>query len=167
MSPFIPLGFPILPTPPTPAVYTTLQCWLDDCDGGHGEAKLDCMSPRRWKTRPTRLLDVGFSVAGPLRIVETNAIPEPMRSKLKYFALSHPWGKDTNSNRHYMSTVDNISRHMNVITDDELPRNFRDAVIITRALGVRYLWIDALCILQKTPNDPGDFQKEAGLMEHI
>lgn len=30
----------------------------------------------------------------------------------------------------------------------ELPKTFQDAVIVTRGLGLRYLWIDSLCILQ-------------------
>lgn len=29
-----------------------------------------------------------------------------------------------------------------------MPRTIRDAVIITRRLGIRYIWIDALCIIQ-------------------
>jgi hypothetical protein len=35
----------------------------------------------------------------------------------------------------------------------DLPRTFRDAVRIGRALGVQYLWIDALCIQQDSPED--------------
>lgn len=34
-----------------------------------------------------------------------------------------------------------------------MPQNFHDAVIITRLLGVRYLWIDALCIIQDSEVD--------------
>jgi hypothetical protein len=29
-----------------------------------------------------------------------------------------------------------------------MPKTFQDAVIITRSLGVKYLWIDSLCIIQ-------------------
>jgi hypothetical protein len=34
-----------------------------------------------------------------------------------------------------------------------LPATFRDAVIVTRALGIRYLWIDSLCIMQDSEDD--------------
>ena len=45
-----------------------------------------------------------------------------------------------------------------------LPQNFQDAVTVTRILKLRYLWIDALCIIQ---DDPGDWAKEAGLMDKV
>lgn len=31
---------------------------------------------------------------------------------------------------------------------EEMPRTLLDAVTVTRDLGIRYLWIDALCIIQ-------------------
>lgn len=30
----------------------------------------------------------------------------------------------------------------------ELPKTFQEAIALTRKLGVRYLWIDSLCIIQ-------------------
>ena len=35
----------------------------------------------------------------------------------------------------------------------DLPKTFRDAVTITRNLGIRYLWIDSLCIIQDSEED--------------
>jgi hypothetical protein len=40
----------------------------------------------------------------------------------------------------------------------DLPQTFQDAVIVTRSLGYRYLWIDSLCILQ---DDLTDWVKES------
>ncbi|KAM3089373.1 hypothetical protein ACMFMG_000976 [Clarireedia jacksonii] len=40
-----------------------------------------------------------------------------------------------------------------MITFSSLPKTFQDAVIATRALGLRYLWIDSLCILQDSKQD--------------
>jgi hypothetical protein len=34
-----------------------------------------------------------------------------------------------------------------------LPKTFREAVVITRALGLSYLWIDSLCIIQDSADD--------------
>jgi hypothetical protein len=43
---------------------------------------------------------------------------------------------------------DNISSHTKGIPLVKLPRTFKDAIALTKALKIRYLWIDALCILQ-------------------
>ncbi|KAF2996915.1 hypothetical protein E8E13_005939 [Curvularia kusanoi] len=45
-----------------------------------------------------------------------------------------------------------------------LPKNFQDAVTVTRGLGVKYLWIDALCIVQ---DDMDDWEKESGKMTSV
>ncbi|KAL8330197.1 hypothetical protein RB593_001280 [Gaeumannomyces tritici] len=47
---------------------------------------------------------------------------------------------------------------------DELPPSFRNAITITRQLGIQYLWIDALCITQDSMDV--DWPKEAAKMEH-
>jgi len=35
----------------------------------------------------------------------------------------------------------------------QLPGNFQDAIAVTRMLGLQYLWIDSLCVLQDSPED--------------
>lgn len=45
-----------------------------------------------------------------------------------------------------------------------LPRTFQDAIIITRRLGYRLLWIDSLCILQ---DDEDDWKHEAASMGRV
>ncbi|KAK0725063.1 hypothetical protein B0H67DRAFT_658060, partial [Lasiosphaeris hirsuta] len=45
-----------------------------------------------------------------------------------------------------------------------LPRNFQEAVTLTRDLGLKYLWIDSLCIIQ---DDPHDWEVESGNMAAI
>lgn len=39
------------------------------------------------------------------------------------------------------------SRFSEEIGLDLLPKNFSDAIKITRELGIAYIWIDALCIV--------------------
>ncbi|KAK4206045.1 hypothetical protein QBC37DRAFT_301586, partial [Rhypophila decipiens] len=41
---------------------------------------------------------------------------------------------------------------------------FQDAIQVTRALGKKYLWIDALCIIQ---GPDGDWKSEAETMANI
>lgn len=52
------------------------------------------------------------------------------------------------------------------IPTELLPRSNQDAIQITRNLGIQYLWIDALCILQDL-DDPSDWFKESAKMGDI
>lgn len=51
----------------------------------------------------------------------------------------------------------------------EFPGTLRDAVIVARHIGVRYLWIDALCIFQDQdrPESKADWAREAGRMRDV
>jgi hypothetical protein len=46
---------------------------------------------------------------------------------------------------------------LNAIPLALMPKTFEDAVVIARILGVRYLWIDSLCIIQ---DDRADLDRE-------
>ena len=52
----------------------------------------------------------------------------------------------------------------NGIDEDTLPLTFREAISITRKLGVRYLWIDALCIIQ---DSVADWLTESSQMRNV
>jgi hypothetical protein len=45
-----------------------------------------------------------------------------------------------------------------------MPRAFQDAIDITRQLGIRYLWIDSLCIIQ---GFEGDWEEQSSIMGDI
>jgi hypothetical protein len=46
---------------------------------------------------------------------------------------------------------------MNVIPFVELPKTFQDAIVVTRGLGIKYIWIDSLCICR---DDKADWERE-------
>ncbi|RYP64793.1 hypothetical protein DL769_006538 [Monosporascus sp. CRB-8-3] len=50
------------------------------------------------------------------------------------------------------------------IPAEELPKTVRDAIHITRELGLEYLWVDSLCIIQGYPED---WRREASLMSSV
>lgn len=104
---------------------------------------------------PTRLIDVGKEGEDRVRLWETHSADSG-----EYIALSHPWGKG----RHFCTYRENIAEHKKGIDVEELPATFRDAVITTRALGLRYLWIDSICIIQ---GPDGDFNVESKRMESV
>lgn len=63
-----------------------------------------------------------------------------------------------------MLRKDNLSALSRNISPQQLPKTFADAIEITRKLGIDYLWIDSLCIVQ---DDEDDWQRETALMEHV
>jgi hypothetical protein len=91
---------------------------------------------------PKRLLDVGKS-ASPVRLIDTHG------KKFQYAALSHCWG----SSQPLVATKANWAKLIVNISFDAIPPLFQDAIIITRQLGLRYLWIDSLCIIQDSVRD--------------
>lgn len=51
-----------------------------------------------------------------------------------------------------MTNKQNFQGHLQSISQP-LPTTFNDAVLVARELGVRFLWIDSLCIIQDSPED--------------
>ena len=67
----------------------------------------------------------------------------------KFAALSHCWGGSSP----FMLTLENHDRLLDGINLELLPKTFRDAIKITKELGISYLWIDSLCIIQNSEED--------------
>ena len=85
---------------------------------------------------------------------------------MKYTALSHRWGNHppTKDDPRYCTTDGNLSARLNGFSLSKLPKTFQDAVRVTRELGIGYLWIDSLCIIQWNADD---WKREAGRMEDV
>ncbi|KAF2654971.1 HET-domain-containing protein [Lophiostoma macrostomum CBS 122681] len=130
---------------------TQIEAWLSKCDM-HGCSKKTPVQ------LPTRLIDMG------------NANMEPRLQTIKngelgtYTALSHCWGDPAISTKRLISTRDNVAIHHHSIPLDTFPNTFRDAIMVTRGLGLRYVWIDSLCIIQ---DDTADWENEAGKMTSV
>lgn len=127
----IPKGPHIPKTSNSEGCLTLAKAWLDDCVRNHPqcESRLALMLPRR-------VLDVKD---GQLKLF----LPEDGR-RGHWVALSHCWGK-TNT---FKTTPSTLESHRRGIEWASLPKTFKDAVVVTRALGVEYLWIDSLCVIQ-------------------
>jgi hypothetical protein len=102
------------------------------------------------KPLPTRVIDVSTHVKD-VRLYETQNESD------YYVSLSHCWGKA----RAITTTSETLVKNSQIITWDCLPKTFQDAVTIVRRLGLKYLWIDSLCIIQ---DDPEDWSRESGKM---
>jgi hypothetical protein len=135
--------------------FKLLSMWLARCDGEHSCKR----NSRFW---PTRVVDVGSGDDGlsTIKILETELPPGE-----RYIALSHYWGKTTDEEKkHYCTTPQNYQERLKGFSIDNLPRTFRDAIDVVRALGLQFLWIDAVCIIQE---DEVDWYKESAMMKDV
>lgn len=97
---------------------------------------------------PTRLVDVSSKVP---------YLDETAGQLGRYVALSYCWGRSLP----LTTTSSTIWQRRQAIPDAEIPRTLREAMQICRILGVRYIWIDALCIIQ---DDNLDWDAESSNM---
>lgn len=117
---------------------------------------------------PSRLLWIGhdFSDDNSLRLVTRGEVvstadwTHPGRG-IEYTALSYCWGSAEDAETQCKTTMENISARLRNITFVELSPVIRDAVRVTRALSIKYLWVDSLCVIQG--NDM-DWENESALM---
>lgn len=128
-----------------------VKSWIDQCTTTHEECKT---SPR--PARPTRLLDLGCQMfPSTIRVVDGFRTVNEL-----YATLSYRWG----SKLPLMLLPSNVESFKAGIRYDLLPKTFKDAIAVCHKLSIRYLWIDALCIMQ---GPAGDFETEAAKMGSI
>ncbi|XXH01376.1 hypothetical protein Hte_007736 [Hypoxylon texense] len=93
---------------------------------------------------PKRLLHVGAHGDDTVKLYET-----PDDSREPYVALSYCWGKSSV----LKTESSNIRLLKQGFSLKQLPAAVQDAARITQKLGLRYLWVDALCIIQDSKED--------------
>jgi len=105
---------------------------------------------------PTRVLDLGDGLLPrKIKILTTNGLVAP------YIALSYCWG---NPDKMVKATAATLPLWEEDLPWDILPILFQDVIRFTRKLRIRYLWLDALCILQ---DDSQDWVRESANMASI
>lgn len=114
---------------------------------------------------PTRLLDVGSASDHGILNVGNVRLVQGEHCKGPYAALSYCWGPD----RDLILTHDSHAELLAGIDVQTFPGTLRDAIIVTRQIGVQFLWIDALCIFQDQdrPESKADWAREAGRMRDV
>jgi hypothetical protein len=127
------------------ASFRLVENWLSQCIQDHKSCNAITTS-----ALPSRVLDL-FST-------QPNVVLcEPKKKDARYVCLSHCWGDA----RGITTTLTNIALFKNIVPFESLPRTFQEAIIFTRKLGVQYLWIDSLCIIQ---DDEEDWREESTKM---
>jgi hypothetical protein len=127
------LGRPLKPVENNPIILE----WIDKCVRGHEECSYSETDDHVFKL-PTRLLDLGVEGSPIIHLRNGHDC------RGRYATLSHCWGKSLSTT----TTKATLSSRMNGFNLSILCQTMRDAVAITRSIGIQYLWIDALCIVQ-------------------
>lgn len=124
--------------------FELIQEWLTDCDKSHHECVR--VGEQNWQRMPSnfRLIDIHRRC-----LVKT-------AQRLRYIALSYVWGassslKTTKSTIHQFSMDQAFDK-----SKTKLPALVESAIEFSESLSERYLWVDALCIVQDDDADVSD-----------
>lgn len=127
-----------------------LKSVIGNCLSTHVSCTTETRAPL-----PKRVIDVGPNDGSQLpRLYETQ------REAVAYATLTYCWDKS----QPLTTERENLKRMVQGIKWQDIPRTIQDAIQITMALDLRYLWVDALCIVQ---DDEEDWQSQAPQMGAI
>ncbi|KAG9237206.1 heterokaryon incompatibility protein-domain-containing protein, partial [Amylocarpus encephaloides] len=137
----------------SPLAIRRARTWLDTCQQKHA------------------ICAANDNVELPSRLIKIHCVGNRFRLHLgktldqmgRYVCLSHCWG-DQHANRIITTTIANYDDHLEDIPWDSLSNTFQDAITITWKLGLNFVWIDSLCIIQ---DSNADWQFEASKMASI
>lgn len=164
---------PLLPNPNhgSPEAFRQAEEWLQECQTNHPEcSRLDVPLPKR----VLRLDGSGKDLKISLYLTKREIIP--------YTALSYSWGEsdriESNGKLTHIPSsavsmngiyvierrnrqADPDQKHVRFwdpaeIPLDAFPTTQRDAILIAKALGFQYIWLDSLCIIQDSDPDWAD-----------
>lgn len=135
------------------SAFRTAQGWLQDCQSSPYHSSCQAAIPRDAPDLPTRIICVGDETSEPF-LFETQGTRAP------YCVLSYCWG----TTPALKTTKSTIQNHRVSIPIHTLPATIHHAILATKALGIQYLWVDALCIIQ---DDEEDWAREAAQMGSI
>lgn len=134
----------------SPEAFDVVKGWLKECCTNHTECQ-----PHIPSFFPTRLLDVGESNGKLVKLVSD--FKNVHTSEEAYATLSYCWGDD----QVVKTTNATLAQHQVSIRTSDLAQTLQDAVRVAQSLGLRFLWVDSLCIIQ---DDPRDITREINRM---
>ncbi len=136
-------------------IFNLARIWIYNCLEKHAYCNRSLPLPES-RILPSRLLDVGHWPTLAPKLCVTKDFPVETR----YMTLSHCWGNYVPL-RLTVSTLEDFKDHLEM---SALPQTFKDAIKIAATLGIRYLWIDSLCIIQDSVQD---WTEQAAMMGDI
>jgi hypothetical protein len=108
-----------------------VKWWISHCCSSHEQCSTGSLTPL-----PKRVIDVDLQSP---RLYETN------NDVAQYVCLSHYWGT---SRPRCLTKSKTLEANLRGIEMEAMLKPFRDAIDFTQRLGIRFVWIDSLCILQ-------------------
>ncbi|EXJ53424.1 uncharacterized protein A1O5_13358 [Cladophialophora psammophila CBS 110553] len=105
---------------------------------------------------PDRVIWIEANNASRIQLLEPKNICAP------FIALSYCWGPVGPNT--YLTNARNLEARKASIEFNDLPPLFQNVVDVARSLGIEYIWIDRLCIIQ---GDDEDFHSQAAKMGEI
>jgi hypothetical protein len=127
----------------SPATVKLAQTWLRNCLDNHDRCNYDI--EKYW--RPTRLIELDQPSNGSVALSCWSH--EMTTTEFKYVTLSHCWGYGDP----LKLTSSTFSTLLKGVPVSKLPQTFQDAIVISRHLGLKFIWIDSLCIFQDSRED--------------
>lgn len=139
--------------------FKTIRSWINSCETSHPHEQCarqgDALLPKR-----VVYIQSDHAIQ-PGQGSTFLSLHEPVMGAVgKYIALSHCWGTE----RLLTTTRTNFSKLCQRFEMSDLPLTFRHAVHCAKGLGIQYLWIDSLCIIQ---DDVRDWEVESAKMSSI
>ncbi|VBB81707.1 Putative protein of unknown function [Podospora comata] len=140
LHPFLGYQLPPNLVPNSQLSFTRVRGWLNECLRNH---KLCNAFQRAYM--PKRLIEVTTTAASGSLCARLVTNPTPGR----YAALSYCWGGDQKS-----KTIRSVlGTYEKEILMGILPQTLQDALTVTHGIGLRYLWVDAMAIVQDDDED--------------
>lgn len=137
----------------SPSVMEQAKGWLETCRNNH----IGQCDNLRWSNENPRLL---------VEILTPKSVRLCENQEGDYVALSYCWGNwqtlsqaekdEVNRGKTLLANLDERHLPFAIAT---LPTTVRDALQIIDAMGVRYAWIDTLCIVQDKPDGVATMHK--------
>ncbi|KAK0725944.1 heterokaryon incompatibility protein-domain-containing protein, partial [Lasiosphaeris hirsuta] len=148
----------IVPDSSSGAAFDRANTWLNHCLKNHASCATDTDGTS--EHTPRRLLKVP-QMEQPEQ--ERVLLVEDPPKGVPYAALSYCWGSEPTGVIRTLRA--NKATHATAgIPLRSLPKTIQDAVLVCARLGLAYVWIDALCIVQ---DDAADWDREARLMKTV
>lgn len=136
-------------TPSSPTALARRRKWLQECD-----RHVACKPPET--LLPSRIIDVGSPDSPRVHLRE----PVAEGTVGNYVTLSYCWG----DSQEFTTTRATMQERKAGIVIADMPATYQDVVKLTRELGLRYMWVDSLCICQ---DEREDWERESAKMLSI